>query len=133
MWQPLLAMASWIEAHGAKGLLGLLQEHALATIDAGKDDATPDHDETLLRILAEKRTSLEMPQPKEILEAAKEYEPDGFRWWSAKGVANALRRYGITTNTYAGRKVYGKVELADLARIQATYGMTLGVQETDPE
>ena len=42
LWQPLLALAWWIESHGARGLLGLLQEHALATIDAGRDDATPD-------------------------------------------------------------------------------------------
>lgn len=57
--------------------------------------------------------------------------PNVFRRWPAKGVANALRRYGITTNTYAGRKVYGKVTLGELARIQAVYGLTLGLPEAD--
>ena len=53
LWQPLLALAAWIESHGARGLLKLLQEHALATIEAGRDDATPDADEILLRILTD--------------------------------------------------------------------------------
>ncbi|HUT58009.1 MAG TPA: hypothetical protein VNA25_09195 [Phycisphaerae bacterium] len=53
LWQPLLALASWIEEAGALGLLGLFQEHALATIDSARDDQAPDHDETLLRLLAE--------------------------------------------------------------------------------
>ncbi|HLA86230.1 MAG TPA: hypothetical protein VJL29_15690, partial [Thermoguttaceae bacterium] len=35
LWQPLLSIASWFEEHGAKGLLALLQEHALGVIDAG--------------------------------------------------------------------------------------------------
>jgi hypothetical protein len=129
LWQPLLALASWIESHGARGLLKLLQEHAMATIDAGRDDATPDHDETLLRILAEKRLNLEMPQPKEILEAARELDQVSFRQWSPKGVANVFKRYGVATAMLHGRKVY-RTDPADLLRIQATYGLSLGIEES---
>jgi hypothetical protein len=107
-----------------------LQEHALATIDAGRDDATPDHDETLLRILAEKRLNLDMPQPKEILEAARELDQVSFRQWTPKGVANVLRRYGPVTKEIHGRKVY-RTELSELAKIQETYGLSLGINKTE--
>ncbi|MCX7424414.1 MAG: hypothetical protein NTW96_02060 [Planctomycetia bacterium] len=129
LWQPILSIASWLESRGVRGLLGLLQEHALASIDAGKDDATPDHDETLLRILAERRAALDMPQPKEILEAARELDQVSFRQWSPKGVATVFRRYGVTPSTLHGRKVY-RTDLAELARIQTTYGLSLGIEET---
>ena len=88
-----------------------------------------DADEILLRNLAEKRANLETPQPKDILHAAREAEPAVFRSWSAKGAANAIRRYGVTTNTYRGRRVYGKVTLDDLRTIQETYGLDLGLTD----
>jgi hypothetical protein len=133
LWQPLLALAAWIESHGARGLLGLVQQHALATIDAGKDDQVGDADETLLRLLAERRANMEAPTAGEILKAAQEAEPAVFRQWSAKGVANALRRYGLRTVEVHGRKVYSRVTLADLRRIQATYGVVLGLCEPSEE
>jgi len=133
LWQPLLALASWIEEAEALGLLKLLQEHALTTIDSGRDDQIADADEVLLRILGEELAALGSPQPKDILHAAQDAEPNAFRNWTAKGVANALRRYGIRTNTYAGRKVYGKVTLGDLARIESVYGLTLGLPEGEEQ
>jgi hypothetical protein len=129
LWQPLLALASWFESRGVGGLLKLMQEHALATIERGKDDQVADADEILLRILAERRANSETPQAKEILEAAQEEEEAGFfRSWSAKGVANTLKRYGITTSYRHGDRVY-KTPLAELHRIQATYGLTLTVPD----
>ena len=129
LWQPLLALAAWIESNGAGGLLELVQRHALATIDAGKDDQVGDADEILLRLPAERRANRETPSPGEILKAAQESEPTVFRQWSAKGVANALKRYGLRTVEVHGRKVYSRVTLADLLRIQATYGVALGLPE----
>lgn len=131
LWQPLLALASWVESSGADGLLGLMQRHALETIDAGKDDSIGDADEILLRILADKRRNLESPQPQELLKAAQDVEPVLFKLWTAKGVSNALKRYGIATATIHGRRVYSRVTLADLGRIQSTYGLTLGIPTGD--
>lgn len=128
LWQPLLALAAWIEEHGARGLLRMMQDHAMATIDAGRDDQTPDVDETLLRLLAERRMNLETPQPKEILDAARELDQVTFRQWSAKGVANVFRRYNIASSLLHGRRVY-RTDFADLLRIQATYGLSLGIEE----
>lgn len=129
LWQPLLALAAWIEDHGSTGLLGLMQRHALETIEAANDDQVADTDELLLRLLAERRAILETPTPGDLLKAAQEAEPAVFRGWSAKGVANALKRYGIHTATMRGRKVYSKVSTDELRRIQATYGMVLFVED----
>lgn len=127
LWQPLLALASWIDAHGASGLLKLLQAHALATIDENQDDQTPDHDETLLRILADDIRAGELPTPGDVLTTAKERETDSFRNWSPKAVSAHLKRYGLTTNKSHGRKVYGKVTVDDMRRIQTTYAVDLGL------
>lgn len=133
LWQPLLALASWVESHGAKGLLALLQAHALATIDAGKDDQVGDAEETLLRILADKRRAGAQPTPGELLREAQDSEPALFKSWSAKGVSNAFKRYGLRTVEIRGRKVYSRVTLADLQNIQATYGLSLGFERDESE
>lgn len=131
LWQPLLALAWWIESHGARGLLELLQAHALQTIDDSRDDQTPDLDETLLRILADKRRESESPTPGEILKAAQEADGVTFKQWRAKAVSNTLRRYGLRTVKVRGRMVYSRVSMDDLRRIQTTYGVSLGIDENE--
>ena len=128
LWQPLLALASWIEAAGARGLLGLLQEHALRTIDAGRDDQTPDHDQTLLRLLAEAVQSGERPEPGELLRKAQEDEPAAFKNWTARAVTAHLKRYDIPTPRKSmGRRVFRDVTTDHLRRIQDSYGIDLDV------
>ena len=129
LWQPMLALASWIEEAGALGLLKLMQEHALATIDSGRDDQTPDYDETLLRLLAQAVRFGDRPTPGELLDKAKAAEPEGFKRWSPRGVAEHLKRYGPTTIKTDGRKRYARVTLDDLRRIQTNYGIDLGLQD----
>lgn len=128
LWQPILALASWIESCGAGGLLALMQGHALATIDTGRDDQVADAEETLLRVLADKRRLGLQPTPGDLLKEAQEVEPTSFKLWTAKSVSNALRRYGVHTLKVRGRKVYSQVTIADLLRIQTTYGLTLGLE-----
>ncbi len=129
LWQPLLALAAWIESHGAHGLLRLLQEHALATIDAGREDVTPDADETLLRILADEIRMGNTPTPGDILAKAQATDAAGFKTWKARGVSEHLKRYGAATHKTCGRKVY-KVSLESLRTIQASYGVDLGFDES---
>lgn len=133
LWQPLLALACWIESHGASGLLGRVRSHALTIVDAGKEDSTPETDEILLRILAEFVLRGESPQPQDILDAARNRDPDTFpkNAWKPKGVATSLRRYGCRTNTLHGKKVYGKVTIAQLRKIQMSYGLDLNLPKDD--
>ena len=128
LWQPLLAMASWIESHGARGLLKLLQEHALAVIDRGKDEAVPDADETLLRVLAEAVRIGERPTPHEILAKATEAEPVVFKNWHPRTVTARLKSYGIPTPRKIGsRREFRDVTPDVLRRIQESYGIDLDI------
>jgi len=131
LWQPLLAIGAFIEEAGAKGLLSLLQEHAMATADAGKDDSTPDHDETLLRLLAEAVRFGERPTPGDILEKAKEAEPEAFKRWTPRAVAEHLKRYSLRTIKTVGQKRYARVTIEDLGQIETNYSIDLGLSESD--
>jgi hypothetical protein len=126
LWQPLLALAAWIEEAGATGLLTLMQKHALANIEGAQEDQTPDVDETLLRLLVEDLRAGNTPTPGEILTKAQTAEPQTFRNWSARGVAEHLKRYGLTTHKTGGRKVFGQEGIDRLRRVQACYGIDLG-------
>jgi hypothetical protein len=126
MWQPLLALAAWIESHGANGLRGLVEAHALSTIESGRDDQTPDADETLLRILANALRNGERQTPGEILAKAKQLEPEGFKHWGARGVSSHLKRYGLETRKSHGERVYGPELTEMLGKIQQSYGIELG-------
>jgi hypothetical protein len=128
LWQPLLAIGSWVESHGARGLLALLQEHALAAIDRGRDEAVPDADEVLLRVLAEAVRFGERPTPHDILAKATEAEPVIFKNWHPRTVTARLKSYGIPTP----RKIGSRREFRDatpdvLRRIQESYGIDLDI------
>jgi hypothetical protein len=127
LWQPLLALASWIEDRGATGLLRLVQENAFRLIDSSREDQTPDADEVLLRLLKDHVEDLGTPTPSQLLEKARSLDEETFRRWSSRGVSNALRKYGIVTRASHGVRAYRDVTVDDLARIQVTYGIPLGI------
>jgi len=126
LWQPLLALAWWIESHGARGLLKLLQEHAMAVIDRGRDEAVPDADEALLRVLAEAVRLGERPTPHDILVKATAAEPAVFKNWHPRTVTARLKSYGIPTPRKVGsRREFRDVTPDVLRRIQESYGIDL--------
>ena len=129
----MLSIAAFLEENGApSGLLELLQGHALETAERGRDDQTPDFDETLLKLLADAVRLGERPTAGELLDKAKEGESgEGFKRWSPKAVADHLRRYGLITKKSDGRKRYGRVTLDDLRRIQTNYGIDLGLPDEE--
>jgi hypothetical protein len=109
--------------------LKLLQDHALEVIDAGRDDATPDADETLLRILTEEIRLGGIPSPGDVLAKAQAEDAAGFKQWSAKGVSEHLKRYGVVTFKSHGRKVYARTSLESLQAVQTSYGVSLGFDD----
>lgn len=123
VWQPILAIASWIEECGEEGLLRLVQEHALVIIEQSKEETVPATDELLLRILADKIDGY--PTAGQILEAARDREPDLFRGWSARRVAEHLKSHGLRTIKRGGMKVYPPDLRDELRRIEKTHGMEL--------
>ncbi len=127
LWQPLLALAWWIESHGADGLLSLMQRHAFDSIDTAKDDQIPDANETLLEILTDKLRMGGYPTPGEIHEKAKELDQSTFDRWTPRTVSNRLKSYGILARKVDRRREYRDTTLADLHRIQQHYGIDLGL------
>jgi hypothetical protein len=126
LWQPLLALASWLESQGVQGLLKLMQDHALAVIDHGHDESIPEADDTLLRLLANAVKLGEYPTPHGILERAKQMEPEVFKGWHPRAVTGKLKSYGIPTPRKSGsRREYRNVTLDMLRRIQKSYAIDL--------
>jgi hypothetical protein len=137
LWQPLLALASWVESHGATGLLTLMQEFAKASIAAAKDDQVSEADEMLLELLTEAVKIGEPPTPGELLASAQERAPSTFGTstgigprWQASTVTKRLKTYGIPVPRKSnGERRYRDVTLAELRKIQQNYGIDLGIVE----
>ena len=130
LWQPLLAIAAFVEEAGLPGLVNLLQTYALKVAELAKDDTQSDHDEVLLRLLAEAVRCGERPTPGDLLARAKEGESgDRFAKWSPRAVAEHLKRYGLTTIKTCGKRRYTQVTADDLVRIEQSYGIDLGAND----
>jgi hypothetical protein len=131
LWQPILSLASWVESFGAEGLLELMQNHALATLADNRDDAIPESDEILLEVIANKFRVHDRPTPNEILQAAKDRDPATFEKWIPATVTRRLKSYGIRTPKKTNGIRRFEVCLEELNRIQRSYGIDLGLNETD--
>jgi hypothetical protein len=128
LWQPIMALAAWFEDRGADGLLEAVQNHALASIDANKDEQTPDSDEILLRILAAE--SFEWLTASEVLSRAVEVEPALFKNWMPRTVSARLKAYGIPAPRKSGnRREYRDVTPEIFLRIQRHYGIDLDIHD----
>ncbi len=128
LWQPLLALAAWFQEHGCDRLLGLMQEHARASVASAKDDAIPEADEVLLELLAERVRALDPPTTAELLAAAKLRDDVTFKLWHAKTIATRLKNYGIAVPPKLnGQRRYRDVTTAQLLQIQQRYSVELGL------
>jgi hypothetical protein len=129
LWQPILGLAAWLDENGADGLLRIMQEHAARSIDLNRDDAVPDADEVLLRLLADAvMAGINAALTREeLLRRAVERDPSVFSKWSGRGVSNTLKRYGIATTKSNGQRTYRDVTPAQLVRVQTSYGVDLGL------
>lgn len=128
LWQPLLAIADWLEGHGCESALEILQEHSLRTVADSQEAATPPEDELLLELLAAADRGLTAT---DLLTMAKSRELSMFRNSSARDVAERLKRYGLKSRSSNGRKIFRPTN-GDLLRIQETYGVDLGQQCSTP-
>lgn len=131
LWQPLFGLAGWFEERGADGLVGVLGEHALGVAETTRDDAVPEADELLVKLLAEHVlfSTHRTLKAGDLLRQACDLDAVTFRNWSPKGIAAALARYGIRTKRATGNagRVYGGVGLPELRRIAAAYGFDLSL------
>jgi hypothetical protein len=132
LWQPLLAIAAWLEDRGARGMLDLLQRHAMLLIESSREAATPPDDESLLRALARAVGSGIAPTASELLATVGEADLSRFRHWSPRTVAAHLGRYGLRSRKCNGRHIFDPAT-ADLLRVQQAYGIDLDLPQPDPD
>jgi hypothetical protein len=126
LWQPLLALAWWLDEQGMTGLLKQMQGHALLTIEASREQERQDCDVILLRVLAEALRIGQLLSPGDIQKKAQELDAS-FRFWSPKLVASQLELYGLETRKYHGRMVYPRTSLDLLREIETNSGFDLGL------
>lgn len=134
LWQPLLAIGSWLEEHGVSGIVEVLTTFAVDNIDHGEEDNLPDADVALLTILAEhvRGGTASTLKAGDILAAACARHPTLFGApdkprWSPKGISNALRRYGLQTKKGHGSRgrTYQPVTEDQLRAVSRAYGFEL--------
>lgn len=132
LWQPLLALAEFVQDHGADGLLGKLQAHAIRSVADARDDAVPEADETLLDVLANEIRLGCCPTPGELLAKAEARDKATFKDWSANRVAFRLKKYGIRKSKKSnGERRYREVTPETLRQIEERYGIDLGFASAD--
>lgn len=131
LWQPLLAIAAWLEDHGARGMLDLLRRHALLLIESSREAATPPDDEAILQALARAVGSGIAPTAGELLATVQDAEPSLFHKWSARAVAAHLARYALRSRKCNGRHIFDPSP-TDLLRVQQAYGIDLDLPPADP-
>jgi hypothetical protein len=133
LWQPLFALAAWLESCGAGGLAGVLREHTERTIETNRDDAVPEADELLVRLLAEHVVAGTNRTLKagDLLKQARDVDAVTFAKWTPKGVGNALARYGLRTRKGTGNtgRTYARVTPADIRRVQGAYSFELALPD----
>jgi hypothetical protein len=107
-----------------------MQQHALAAIDAGKDEQVPEADEILLELLTEAVRAGQRPTPGDLLDRARKRDQGIFGpTWQASAVSRRLKNYGIPVpKKRNGRRDY-RVEMPALLKIQQCYGIEIGIPD----
>lgn len=127
LWQPLLALAAFVEEEGAEGLLNLVQGHAQDTAETASQEQAPEADEAVLEALASLVLAGSAPTSGQILERARQADPSLLDNWVPNTVTQRLGNYGLATPKKVGGKRAYRSVLPTLLRIQERYGLDLGI------
>lgn len=131
VWQPILAMAGWVDNAGAGGLLGIMKDYALKCVEYSNDDAVPEADEILLRILKEQlRDKPWGITAGELLEKAKDKSLAIFSRYGPRGISAILGRYGIKSDRSGGKRFF-RPTTSQWRAVEESYGIDLGPSEDD--
>ena len=118
-WEPLLRIASLTQD---AELVGVLLDHAARQLEVDSDDSTPEADPALLLALFQLVSDQLKVTPSDVLEAAREIDPDAVdESWNARRVGAVLRRYSLRTTRIHGRRVY-RLTPKQVASVAMRYG-----------
>ena len=134
LWQPILALASWVDFCRPNGTPPSLHPQMLAyaqrACEGASEGGVPEEDYVLLCALTSKVLWGKEPNCKEILELARRMDADAVRGISARKAAEVLKRYGLHSTHTAGRNVFRDV-LDQIKRIEVRYGIDLDTAGKD--
>ncbi|MHC4476776.1 MAG: hypothetical protein ACYTEL_14110 [Planctomycetota bacterium] len=133
VWQPIMAMARFVEEAGAEHLVEIVREYAVKSAESTNEDIVPESDEILLRLLKEQLAD----EPRGItagalLEKAKIENASIFARYGARGIGGILNRYGIKSHRSGGKRYFRPTENQWRA-IEASYGIDLKLTESKDE
>lgn len=135
LWQPILALATWLESLGADGLVAVVEDCAKATIADAHDELIPPADEMLLREVADavRNGTQGTLTAAKVLALAQCADPATFGraiqpnpLWTPSRVGMVLKRYGIKS-TPGRQRTYRDVTPEQMRQIQCSYGVDLGI------
>ncbi|HVK15371.1 MAG TPA: hypothetical protein VM533_00390 [Fimbriiglobus sp.] len=133
LWQPLLALAHWLESRGVGRLLELVRKFALTSVETARDDSVPEADESLLELLAEAIRDGTAPTPSELLDRAQQRDPVTFKSWHPTSITRRLKIYGIEAPKKSnGQRRFRHATSELLRKIQRHYGIDLGFSDPGP-
>ena len=126
-WEPLFRIAS---LSSDPSLLDFIIGHAARQIETDTEDATPEADPSLLAALHDCLRTQPRVTPGDVLDAAREIDPDAFDGdWNARRTSAVLRRYGLRTRRSAGKRFYD-VTPDRVADVATRYGYELPAEGT---
>lgn len=130
LWQPLLALAKWLDDQNPTGLWERLHKHAILMVECYRVTSIPEEDEIVLQALAKlvlnqrKHPRMQMPTSKDVLNAVKAVHEDGFYGWTPQRLAALLRRYNIHSRQSGNRRPI-VTNIRQLKQIETAYGLKL--------
>lgn len=128
IWQPLVDLAIFIESHGIVDLANQVVEFSTSLAESAQDDAVPESDEIILQTLIEMQTTRSSGiTAGDILDRVKVSHLSLFSKFSPKGIGRRLSSYGINSVKNGGRRLFNPTQ-AELEKIQASYGIDLGIE-----
>jgi hypothetical protein len=135
LWQPILALASWVDFCRPNGTPPALHPSVLAyarqACEGASEGGVPEEDFVLLSALAAKVVRGVQPTCQEVLQLARLIDADAMRGISARKVAEILKRYGLQSERGTNGRRSFRVSLDQLRKIEARYGVDLDTSGKD--
>jgi hypothetical protein len=124
LWQPIMALAHWIDTDQSWGLEKMLMGWAKKLVIGHQEDQVPEEDQCLLRALTELVLKGKCPTNKEVLYKAQVMDDAITKRMSPKMVSNVLRKYGLMTVKVDARREL-RVSLEQMKTIERNYGLDI--------
>jgi hypothetical protein len=129
LWQPLLALCTWLDAAAERNWTPVLLAHAKRMFEETKEQLVPEIDLTTLRVLTDKLLKNEEPTCNLVLTSCRRVDDANFRQVTPQKIASILRRYGLTVRRLHDGRRFRADSLPQIERVEKSYGVDLRTLE----